>query len=120
MAAYIALRGWEGAATDSTAHVPFECTVLDADEAPFRVQQRWGVVVYVRVISGTLPAALPNILIGPYAWLIARPAKGAFAPVAATLSVPAGRTYSVTTLASLPLLAGMRTYLRGSLPPPTA
>ncbi len=119
MAAYIALRGWEGAATDSTAHVPFECTVLDADEAPFRVQQRWGVVVYVRVISGTLPATLPNILIAPYGWLIARPATGAFAPVAASLSVPAGRTYAVTMLARLPPLAGMRPYLRGGLHPPT-
>jgi hypothetical protein len=119
MAAYIALRGWEGAATDSTVHVPFECTVLDADEAPLRVQQRWGVVVYVRVISGTLPATLPNILIAPYGWLIARPAKGAFAPVAASLSVPAGRTYAVTMLARLPPLAGMRPYLRGGLHPPT-
>src|SRR5260370_34931223 len=112
MAAYIALRGWEGAATDSTAHVPFECTVLDADEAPFRVQQRWGVVVYVRVISGTLPATLPNILIAPYGWLIARPATGAFAPVAASLSVPPGPTHPSTTLARLRPRPGLGPSLR--------
>lgn len=118
MTARIGPRRLEGAATDSTAHARFACAVLDADEAPFLVQRRHGVVVYVRVSSGTLPATLTNVLIDPYGRLRARPAKGAFAPVAAMLSVPAGRIYSVAVLACLPPLAEMRPYLRGGLRPP--
>lgn len=101
---------------------PFACRLLDADEAGFVVKGRSGVIVYVRPISGTLPSPMRNVLVHSYApmpWITlhGRPEKGAFVPLRATLTVPAGRSYAVTVLATLPDLDGMRPYLRVGLNP---
>lgn len=101
----------------------FVARVLDADAAPLIVKGRAGVIVYVQVVVGTLPSAVRNVLVRTDSWpwvgtLYGRPEKGAFAPTAARLAVPAGRTYPVAVLASLPALGTMRPYLRAGLNPP--
>lgn len=105
-------------AIDHIQPTTFECAVLDADEAALRIKQRVGLIVYVRLLSGTLPPYLPNVLVGPYGYLHGRPLKGAFAPVPARLAVPAGRSYYVTLLAALPPLHAMRSHMRSGLNPP--
>lgn len=106
-----------------SAEVAFDCDVLDSDEASLVVKQRLGQIIYVQVLSGSLPSYLSNVLVHSYgSWphhtLIGRPAAGAFRPTPAELSVPAGRTYTVTVLASLSPLGKIRPYLREALDPP--
>ncbi len=109
--------------TSLSAPPAFVAEVLDADAAPLIVKGRAGVIVYVRMLIGTLPSAMRNVLVRADGWpwvstLYGRPDKGAFTPTAARLTVPAGRTYSVTVLASLPAFGTMRPYLRAGLNPP--
>src|SRR5690349_8133931 len=95
----------------------FECVVLDADLPIFQVKKLEGVLAYVRVLSGKLPALMRNVLVDTWGNLLGRPEKGAFMPSAANLVIPAGRSYPVTLLASLPPLATLRPYLRNALLP---
>lgn len=102
---------------------PFACALLDADEAGFAVKGRGGSIAYVRLLSGTLPPRMRNVLVHSYVpstWIAlhGRPEKGGFVPLRATLTVPEGRSYAVTVLATLPGLDGMRPYLRAGLNPP--
>jgi hypothetical protein len=103
---------------ESSTSADFTCAVLDADEAVLHIKGRAGPIVYVRPLSGRLPSYVPNVLISEYWYLYGRPAKGTFNPTPADLTVPAGRVYAVTLLATLPPLASMRPYLRAGLNPP--
>lgn len=103
---------------ESSTSADFTCAILDADKAVLHIKGRAGPIVYVRPLSGTLPSYVPNVLVGEYWYLYGRPAKGAFNPTPADLTVPSGRVYPVTLLATLPPLARMRPYLRAGLNPP--
>lgn len=102
---------------------PFVCMLLDADDAGFVVKGRGASIAYARLLSGTLPPRMRSVLVhsdAPFPWITlhGRPEKGGFVPLRATLTVPEGRSYAVTVLATLPDLDGMRPYLRAGLNPP--
>lgn len=96
----------------------FECAVLDADLPVFSIKRLEGILVYVRLLSGSLSSPMTNVVVDNSGDLLGRPDKGVFAPTRAQLRVPAGRTYQVVLLASLPTIGTMRQYLRHALWPP--
>jgi HEAT repeat protein len=97
----------------------FTCELLDTDLPYYFSKGYAGIVVYVRLLSGTLPAITSNVLIDESADLRGRPAKGSFFPIPAQLTLASGRNYHVALLARLPTLAEMRLYLRSArMPPP--
>lgn len=93
----------------------FVCDVIDADESSLKVNGRYGLVIYVRLVTGVLPSSIRNFVAGK-----ARLEPGAFAPTSARLTAPAGRTYDVVLLATLPPLHAMRPALRGQMRPPAS
>jgi hypothetical protein len=101
----------QGYSTEDRASEGFTCELLDADLPYYYIKGYRGIIVYVRLSSGSLPPVTTNVLIDESADLRGRPAKGAFAPVPARLTVRAGRHYPVALLARLPTLAEMRPYL---------
>jgi hypothetical protein len=96
----------------------FTCELLDTDLPYYFSKGYAGIIVYVRLLSGTLPAITSNVLIDESADLRGRPAKGSFSPIHAQLTLASGRNYHVALLARLPTLAEMRPYLRSALMPP--
>jgi hypothetical protein len=96
----------------------FTCELLDTDLPYYYIQGYRGIIVYVRLLSGTLPLVTSNVLIDQSADLRGRPAtKGAVTPILARLTLHTDRSYSVALLARLPTLAEMRPYLRSALMP---
>ncbi len=107
----------------NTASMPpmFEAGVLDADSASFSMKRHSGVIVYVRLLVGTLPSYTADVLVRFESYLgntlIGRPGQDGFKPTRARLTMPAGRSYLVTVLATLPALNNMRPHLAAGLEP---